>query len=68
MMILSSSKSATFKVGSLVRNFGAEVEVLAEDDGLRGMLVKIAPVFRDGRRQGGAGQRYFANPEKCEIL
>lgn len=48
------------KVGDVVSNFGAIVRVLKVDP-TRGLLVVIMPIGG----QGGAGQRYFAQPSKC---
>lgn len=53
-----------FKKGDLVLNFGAVVKVL-EVDAVRGLLVKIVPL---GGRQGGAGQKYYAQPNKCSLV
>ncbi len=53
--------------GSIVSNFGAVVRV-ESIDAERGALVKIIPFIKDGVAQGGVGQRYYANPEKCEAL
>ena len=66
-MIASSNAQVAraFQVGDQIVNFGA-VCVVESVDAERGLLVKILPVVRRGVRQGGAFQRYYANPEKCE--
>lgn len=51
-------------VGDIVENFGAVVRVESIDPE-RGALVSIIPFVRDGKAQGGVGQRYYANPALC---
>lgn len=60
----NSQAARLLKVGSIVSNFGAvaRVELLTE----RGALLTIIPWTRDGVAQGGVGQRYYADPGKCE--
>ncbi len=50
-----------YQVGDIVSNFGAigQIELI---DAERGLLVRIIPWVKDGVRQGGVGQRYFADP------
>lgn len=55
-----SSPEWSPKKGDIVSNFGAIVRIL-EVDQVRGLLVVIMPT----NGQGGAGQKYFANPLKC---
>ncbi len=59
-----SSQAAGLKVGDIVRNFGAvvRVDLITEN----GALVTIIPWTLNGVNQGGVGQRYYANPNKCE--
>jgi len=49
---------------SLLVNFGALVRFIAIDTE-RGLLVEIADISRNGIGQGGAGERYYADPAKC---
>ena len=58
---------ADFKVGEIVSNFGAVVRIEKLDNEL-GMLVQIIPAEKDGKTQGGAGQRFYANPAFCERI
>lgn len=67
-IVIASSNAQVaraFQVGDQIENFGA-VCVVESVDAERGLLVKILPVIRRGVRQGGAFQRYYANPAKCE--
>jgi hypothetical protein len=56
--------TTNFQIGDRVQNFGAIVDVLAID-AERGLLVAFADVVENGVRQGGIGQRYYAEPAKC---
>jgi hypothetical protein len=63
---LNGQVSQPLEVGNIVRNFGAIVRVDLLTD--RGALVTIIPWMLNGIQQGGVGQRYYADPVKCERL
>lgn len=69
LAVVNSNQQAetaqAFSVGDVLENFGAIVQVIAPLDAERGQLVRIIPAVRNGVKQGGVGQRYFANPAKC---
>lgn len=52
------------EVGNIVENFGAiaRVDLITE----RGLLLTIIPWIKNGIAQGGVGQRYYADPARCE--
>jgi hypothetical protein len=60
----NSQAARLLEVGDIVRNFGAiaRVDLLTE----RGALLTIIPWTLNGVAQGGVGQRYYADPSKCE--
>jgi len=60
----NSQVARLLKVGDIVSNFGAVARVDLITD--RGALLTIIPWTRNGVQQGGVGQRYYADPAKCE--
>lgn len=65
--LLQGQAAQPIQVGDIVENFSAVVRVDAIDTEY-GALVTIVPWTRNGVMQGGIGQRYYADPNKCRVI